>query len=270
MIERSWGRFDDSKINNNRNKPIMSNIALKHYVAGAVIASIGAVGLRAQTNTVPAADASVAIDAKCNSTGKSHPYGITAEVGTTGAGGAVSWRFLPHFGARAGMDYFNYSYSGKVESADYNAKFRLMSEPLTLDVYPWKTHSFRLSLGVLLNQNRFSGNAKPNSSGTIDINGNPYTSADLGSLDLKIDQPTACPYVGIGGNFFYFDHAHHWAMGGELGVAYGKWSVDLHHSGGSSPSTLDADIAAERAKIQDNVNRCPVWPVLKLNVSYSF
>jgi hypothetical protein len=36
---------------------------------------------------------------------RSYPISINAEVGTTGIGGTVGWRFHDHFGVRGGMHY---------------------------------------------------------------------------------------------------------------------------------------------------------------------
>ena len=79
------------------------------------------------------------------------------------------------------------------------------------------------------------------------------------------------PYVSIGGNFFYFDHAHHWAMGGELGVAYtGEPKVSLTRSGGIPSDAIDAAVKQEQQKAQDWANQFKWFPVVKLSVSYSF
>ena len=34
-----------------------------------------------------------------------------------------------------------------------------MSEPFTFDIYPWKEHSFRISVGLQFNQNQLTGTA---------------------------------------------------------------------------------------------------------------
>ena len=89
------------------------------------------------------------------------PFAISAEAGTTGAGASGAWRFSNHFGARAGLHYFEDSLSKEIEGVNYDARLRLLSEPLTFDLYPWKKSSFRISLGALLNQNRLSGSRHP-------------------------------------------------------------------------------------------------------------
>src|SRR5208283_5919131 len=96
---------------------------------------------------------------------------------------------------------------------------RLMSQPLNLELYPWKRSSFHLSLGALFNEERLSGTA----SGAVNLDGTLYA----GSLALRYKPQTVDPYLGIGGNL-YFTKAHHLSLMGALGVAYaGNGSVSL-------------------------------------------
>jgi hypothetical protein len=78
------------------------------------------------------------------------------------------------------------------------------------------------------------------------------------------------PYLSIGGNFFYFDRAHRWAFGGELGVSYtGDPKVDLTRNGPPS-STIDEAVAGALQNTKDWAKKYQWWPVAKLSVSFSF
>jgi hypothetical protein len=191
------------------------------------------------------------------------PLMIDFEAGTTGLGGALSWRFADHFGVRAGFNYFEYSDSGlAIKDLKYDASVRVMSEPLTLNIFPWEKSSFYISVGVQFNQNRLSGSAEDG--GTV------VPPEKLGVLSLNVEQQPVNPYLSIGGNLFYFDHAHHWALGGELGVAYtGSPDVSLTRSGPPSPF-LDAATRYEQQQVEKYAENFTWWPVLKLSVTYSF
>jgi len=197
------------------------------------------------------------------------PFTLGLEAGTTGFGGSATWRFADHFGIRAGADYFSLSDTGyEIEGIHYNAKLRLLSEPLTLNIYPWINNSFHISVGMMFNQNRLTGTA--DQVGTIVIDGQPFPSVDVGKLDMKIEQKLVNPYLSIGGNFFYFDRAHRWAMGGELGVTYtGDPSVSLTRTGPDS-AVIDAAVDAAERKLHDYADKFRWWPVAKLTVSYNF
>jgi hypothetical protein len=199
---------------------------------------------------------------------RGNPYSVGLEAGTTGLGGNVAWRFMNNLGVESGFDYFDYSYNGKIKDNEYDAKLRLMSEPLNLEVFPWKRSSFHISLGALFNENRLGGTAH----GNLTLNGDKYT----GNLNLQYQPEVVDPYVGIGGNI-YFDKSHHWSLMGALGVAYaGDGKVSLTGSGtpvgeGYYPDpTFQQDLATEKAKVQSYARDLRFWPVIKLGVTYSF
>jgi hypothetical protein len=197
------------------------------------------------------------------------PWTIGVGLGTDGIfGGGVLWRFSDHFGARTGVGYSESSWDAVgVAGIDYDLKVRLLFEPLTFDIYPWKKHSFRISLGVLFNQNEMTGTAS--STGTVIIDGQPLP-IRAGDLTMKLHQELVNPYLGIGGNFFYFDHAHHWALGGEIGVAYtGNASASLDRSGPTNPA-IAAALQSAKNRLQDYADQFTWWPVVKIGVSYSF
>jgi hypothetical protein len=184
------------------------------------------------------------------------PFTIGGEIGTTGYGGAVDWRFLNHFGVGTAFDYLTYNYHGTIEDADYNVHLHLQSEPLTLNLYPWKRSSFHISVGALLNQNRLSGS----SSDTITINGNTY-----GNPVVSIKQEAENPYLTVGGNL-YFDHGHHVSLGGQLGFIYtGQPKVSFTASG-----ITPTDQQTEQAKLQHYANDFKFLPVAKISLNYSF
>jgi len=198
------------------------------------------------------------------------PWTVGLGIGTDGIfGGGVSWRFSDHLGARAGIGYGEASRNGVgIAGTKYDARLKMMMEPLTLDIYPWQKHSFRISVGVLFNQNELTGSATGD--GTITINDQTFTRSEVGSLKMKVEQELVNPYLGIGGNLFYFDHAHHWAMAGELGVAYtGDPSVSLTRSGPAGP-LVDAAVRGAQTRLQRYADDYKFWPVVKLAVTYSF
>jgi len=184
-------------------------------------------------------------------------------------GGGASWRFSDHLGTRFGVGYSDFSFDHvNISGNHYDATLRLLGEPLTLDVYPWQKSSFHFSFGVLFNQNELTGTATDN--GTIIIGGQPFPTDQVGSVHLKIKQQPVNPYMSIGGNFFYFDRAHHWAMGGELGAYYtGDQDVSLSRNGPPAP-LIDAALKNQQKRVQNFADQFKWWPVAKIFVSYSF
>jgi hypothetical protein len=236
-----------------------------YFYAPGVIACLGA------AFTVSAAEATNATtSAESLSRPPYRPWTLGIGAGTDGIfGGGVSWRFSDHLGTRVGVGYAESSWNHVgIAGINYDVKLKLLSEPLTLDIYPWQKHSFRVSLGVLFNQNELSGTASD--TGTINIDGHPFPSDQVGSLTMKVKPQLVDPYLSIGGNFFYFDHAHHWALAGELGVAYtGGADVSLTRSGAANAAIDDALHNAHN-RLQRYGDQFQFWPVAKLAVTYSF
>jgi hypothetical protein len=192
------------------------------------------------------------------------PFSLGAEAGTTGIGGAASWRFADHFGLVGGADYFSYSMSRTIQSIPYSANLRLMTERAGVNLYPSKDSSFYIGLGAYFNQNRLTGTAI--SDGSLAINGTPVPAGD--SVHLEYKQQPVDPYVAIGGNL-YFDKARHFSLGFELGAFYlGNPRVNIT----TTPSGVvpPADLAASEQKVENDIKKVPVWPILKLSLNYSF
>jgi hypothetical protein len=195
-----------------------------------------------------------------------HPFSLSPEVGTTGAGGTAAWRFSDHFGVNAGGDYFsrNLFDNRTVNGVSFSGDFKLQSENVGVRYYPSKTSSFYVGVGALFNQNQVNGSAY----GKVTINGITYCLPANTPLLATYKQQPVCPEITIGGNFFYFDSAHHWAMGGELGVFYlGNPKLSLNDTSGQIPQ--DQLTSYQNQAISD-LKKIPVWPVLKLQVTYSF
>jgi hypothetical protein len=193
---------------------------------------------------------------------KYQPFNVGAEAGTTGIGGTVGWRFADHFGLVGGADYLTYSWNQTVEGVPYNAKAHLQSEYAGLNIYPWRDHSFRLSLGAFFNQNRLNGTSV--SDGSLVVNGYPVPAGESVSLEYK--QQPIVPYASIGGNI-YFDRARHFSLGVELGVFYlGNPRVNVT----ATDPLADPFLPGYKQQVEDNLQKYPVWPILKVSLNYSF
>ena len=198
--------------------------------------------------------------------GPLHPFSVGAEVGILSFfSGSVAWRFSDHFGLRGGFNRFAYDISEDLDDVSYSLKLKMQSQPLLLDVHPWSERSFRLSFGILFNQNQFSASASPTAD--VEIGNTTYTPAQVGSLNLSVKQRAVSPYLGMGGNLFYFDNNHQWAFTHEVGVAWtGKPKVSLSASG----AVPQADLESERQKIADDLSKLVILPIIKFGISYSF
>jgi hypothetical protein len=211
---------------------------------------------------------------------------IGAEAGTTGIGGSASWRLSERFGVRVGANYmpidlkrFNLTTKptgGATSDQDYDGELRLLSAPLALDFYPWADSPFRITAGVLVNQNRFTATVKNSGvGGSIFVfNGKDYLQSAVGDFDLEVEQQTLSPYVSIGTSF-YFGSKKKWALTGELGVAY-TGSPKASLTAPNRDPALDLtpnfsdDLAGEESKIEKDAEDYQFYPIVKIGVSFSF
>lgn len=209
---------------------------------------------------------------------KYQPFTLSADVGTLGLGGTVGWRFVDHLGVRAGVNGLTYTDNNReIEGVDYDAKLKLFLVPLALDFFPWKDRSFRITGGVLLNQNKLTGSsmgvAPVPGPRFVTIGDNPYqTDGGVGALNMKVEQQAVSPFLAIGGNL-YFDKAKHWSLSGELGVAYtGSPDITLGTASGAENGnvTLRHDLDVEKQQLESAVKKFKFYPIVKIGLSFSF
>jgi hypothetical protein len=195
---------------------------------------------------------------------------LSADAGTLGLGGTVSLRFSDHFGIRGGFNYFDYDYTGEEEGNEYSLNFHLESIPVGLDYYFSKNGSLRLTAGVLLNKNQFSGTTTGTS---VELDGNTYADPDL-KVDMEFKPEDISPFLTIGGTI-YFGSSKRVGLNLEAGVAYlpGGYDVTLTRNNtvaNPANSAIDADLEAERQQIEDSASNFHFYPIIKVGVTVSF
>ena len=199
--------------------------------------------------------------------------GILLKAGTLGAGLDVSKGISESLGLRLQANAFSYEDDFTESDVDYSADLKLESAGLLLDWHPL-SGAFRVSLGAYWNGNKASAVGRP-TGGTYVINGQPYTSAEIGSLNGQIDFESVAPYFGIGfasapkagrGMTFSFD----------LGVLYqGEPNVGLTAVCGPAVlppqcAQLQSDVAAEQASLQEDLSDYKFHPVVSFGIGYRF
>src|SRR5208283_4963236 len=103
--------------------------------------------------------------------------------------------------ARIGLNTFQYSFNKTTTSGaaslptNYSGNLNLGSLEALADWHPWQG-SFRLSGGLVYNNNKFSMTATP-SNGTINIGGQAFNFASA-SANANVDFNKIAPYLGIG------------------------------------------------------------------------
>lgn len=189
---------------------------------------------------------------------------ISVRFGTLGFGPEVSKLVTPHVGLRAGVNFFSISHTFNQSNANVDATLKLKAFTGLVDLYPGDRGSFHFTAGVITNPVTVTGSGTP--SGNTTINDRDYTPAQVGTMTVTGEWPSASPYLGLG---FGTPAASHSAMffAFDIGAAIGKPKVGLTSTGAASNSTLKSDLAAQVATIQ---NKVPAYPVIALGLGYRF
>jgi hypothetical protein len=203
--------------------------------------------------------------------GAAQAAGVGVRAGTTGVGADVGFGLMPTLSARIGYSGLSYSTDIDVTDVSYDTKLKLSNASALLDWSP--LGPFRLTGGFIFNDNRADVTGVP-SGGTYTINGVTYPASAVGSLSGSVKSGNrAAPYLGIGyGNVagagvnFYFD----------LGVMFqGEPKASLTAVCGpalppAQCATLQSDVAAEQARLQDDVRNFKYYPVANIGVTIGF
>lgn len=195
-------------------------------------------------------------------------FTLGPDVSTLGVGAQAGLRFNDFLGARLGGNWFEHDFDRSYDDVDYDVDLELGSIGTVLDVYPFGG-GFRLSGGVRLNFNQADLSGSPN--GSFEIGDTTYAADEIGSLDGDVDFNTLSPYLGLGYAATLLDGALELAF--DAGAMYhGRPDVDLSASGGSlsDDPALQADLAEERAAIEDDLDGFRFYPVVGVSLAYRF
>ncbi|MEI7436604.1 MAG: hypothetical protein WCL16_07345 [bacterium] len=192
--------------------------------------------------------------------------GVTAKIGTLGIGADVTLAFNRYFAVRGVFSELNLD---PLISSDGNSvKFDLnwVNYGGLLD---WHVlgGGFRLSGGLMENENNFKAHGDLTQS--VKINGDEYS---LNALDGEMSFGKWAPYLGLGyGAAAGKDGRVHFAC--DFGVLFQKQPIVTLTGTASDPgleALLNADLAAEESKIQNDLKWLAFYPVINVGVSVRF
>jgi hypothetical protein len=190
--------------------------------------------------------------------------------GTLGVGVEVSKLLMSHVGVRVGANYFKFSKTRTQSDVTYDATLKMQAFSALIDLFPGNRGNFHFTGGLMTDPAKVNGTGKPNSGGTFTINGNSYTTAQVGILSAEVKYPGVSPYVGIG----FGTPARSGAALGflfDLGATIGKATVALDATGAASNPGLAADLKAQEATTEHDVQKfAKVYPVVSFGLAYRF
>ena len=197
--------------------------------------------------------------------------GISTRLGTLGIGVDVAKSITPQVGGRLGFNFGKLDFSRTDSGISYDSQLNLSSVQLFGDYYPSSSSGFRITGGLVAQNNKFSVTSKPSSNGSYTIDNTQYQASDVGSLtgEYKYGNSIA-PYVGIGIGKSTNDG---FGFNADLGVMFtGAPKVTLN----ASNQTFNNDAIA-RNRLDNQVRQTEndlkgfnVYPVISVGLSYGF
>jgi hypothetical protein len=200
--------------------------------------------------------------------------GIALTAGLSGIGADLGVNINEYLGVRATVSDFSINRTGNYgTSVGWDAKLKLFQAGALLDVYPF-AGAFHLSAGVIQDGNKFTLDGKP-SSGTYTFNGTTYPASAVGNASASVDWSKAVPYVGLGWGNLAGSRGLHFTT--DLGALITGSPNTTLTATCNPPSALpsacanfDANVSAERTKLQNDVHNVTFWPVFRVGIGYAF
>lgn len=200
-------------------------------------------------------------------------FGVGVKAGTLGIGFEGRWSPpVPWFDIRAGIHSYDYDDSQGYAGIEYDATLSLDNYFVTGN-FKFPLSPFRFTIGAFSNGNELNMISQDTLGMDFVINGNSFSSADVGALRSTTSFGSTAPYAGVGFDFELFGKA---GLNLDFGVLWqGEPTVTLEATGlDSAPAPIQAllvpAIEAERLELEDEMSNLKAWPVISLSFVYNF
>jgi len=151
----------------------------------------------------------------------------------------------------------------------YDAKLKFKGVTALVDLFPSRRGAFHLTGGLMTAPAEASGVGQPTGD-SYEINGTTYTAAEVGTVSATAEWPSTMPYVGFGWGT-PANHGGGVAFVFDLGVGFGKPTVDLNASSAVPGSNLAADVEAEERDLEEEIDKWgKLYPVISLGLVIRF
>jgi len=190
--------------------------------------------------------------------GAAQAAGVGVRAGTTGVGVDVAWGIAPTVSARLGYSALNWNYDVSTSNVNYDGDLKLSNLNGLLDFHPLGP-VFRITGGVILNQNKYQAT------------GHPATGP--GSFNATVEPSrSAAPYLGIGWGNVAGAGVNLYADLGVMFMGSPTATLNADCTGLTSPecTTLQSQVAAEQTRLQDELKRFKYYPVLNIGLTIGF
>lgn len=210
---------------------------------------------------------------------------IGSKIGTLGWGGQIATPITRRINLRGGVDIFNLGYGLTSDGTNYYASAHLKSGTIQADIYPFAHGSFHISPGVMIFRNSLTASLNVPGGNTFSVGDTDYTSDPNNPVNgtgaIQFGRQNM-PMLTIGfGNMIPRREGHHLSFPVELGAAYtGQNTIAINMQGGvcqegqgcgsASDPDFQQNVQAQQAKINEQLKRIQIYPILTTGVAYRF
>lgn len=188
--------------------------------------------------------------------GAAQGAGIGVRAGTTGLGADVAWDLVPTVSARVGYSALKWGYDVNTSGASYDGNVKLSNLSGLLDFHPLGP-AFRLTGGVILNDNKYQATGRPN--------------GIAGSFDATVEPAhRAAPYLGIGWGNVSGTGVNFYADLGVMFMGSPKARIAVNCPSSGSCTALQDEAARQQAELEDKLKSFKAYPVLNLGLTVGF
>ena len=194
---------------------------------------------------------------------------VNGKLSTLGLGLEAAFPITQSVDGRIGINTFKYSITKTSTSnggnTDYKGDLNLGSLEALADWHPF-SGSFRLSGGLVYNNNNLNMTALPGAGSTVSIGGTTYTMGAGESVNASIDFNKVAPYLGIGWGRTPKNTG--FSFTSDIGILFQgspKASVTTN-----DPNVTAADISQANSDLNNSVSSFKVYPVISFGMGYTF
>ena len=186
---------------------------------------------------------------------------IDVHASTLGFGVGFAIPVTENVSGRLSLSKYNYSFQNTSDQIKYDSTLKLESVAALADwhVFSGYTH---LTAGLIYNNNGFDMNGTP-VGGSYTINGQQYSAAQVGTLNANVTFNKIAPYLGLGWSGRASKTG--FSFKSDIGVMFqGAPKATLSASNPTNNAALAADVAAQQAKLDADMENYKLYPVISV------
>jgi hypothetical protein len=193
-------------------------------------------------------------------------HAVGLKLGALGLGVEYTHDFNERLAVRAGLNGSRFGFDQEESGINYDFDLVWDSISVAVDFHPL-TSPFRLSLGVLDNDNRLEAVSRPTQN--VTVGDTVYTPAQVGALVGRVGFNSIAPFLGVGWDW---SRDKHFGVSLDVGIVdQGSADVSLRGTGSllGNPS-FQQDIDAEEAELRDSLDGYDTAPYATLGFVFRF